>query len=98
MIFLVFTKSVNTILDNSSEFFYNIRISEFKFFALLINSDNEESIPVLEVIKTISGVKEVYRVYGAFDTIDRIEKESMNSLNETIKTEIRATISLLIVN
>jgi DNA-binding Lrp family transcriptional regulator len=71
---------------------------------VLINSENEESIPVLEEIKTISGVKEAYRVYGTFDIIVRIEKESMHSLNEAIKSEIRAikriraTISLLIVN
>ena len=56
---------------------------------VLLTTEADATVSVLEALKKIDAVKETYRVYGVYDIIATVKAETMDKLKEIVTWDLR---------
>jgi DNA-binding Lrp family transcriptional regulator len=56
---------------------------------ILVNSEHDKELQVLDEVKRLDGIREVYVVKGMYNVLIKIEGESTEALNDKINRKIK---------
>ena len=59
------------------------------FAVILVNSDTDSQLKVLESLKNVEGVEETHALWGVYDFIVKIKAVSLEKLREILSLNIR---------